>query len=137
MAEPEGDPAELQEIDLREMGRLIVKHGLPDLPWQISGQSITQLTPPFQAFQLGDAYIAISSPQGQQITVRSLLVKPETWGHGQAEKLLQGLFVAFPDKEWAVPAIFPEEFTHIFEQVGFTQGDLTQLQMKVDPRGQG
>jgi len=38
-------PNDLQEMDLREMGHSISQHGLSDLPWQLSGETIAQ-TPP-------------------------------------------------------------------------------------------
>jgi hypothetical protein len=36
----------LRELDLREMGRLVSLYGLPDLPWQLSGETIALLTRP-------------------------------------------------------------------------------------------
>src|SRR5687767_10087041 len=54
------EKGELHDIDLREMGQLISHYGFPDLPWQLSGESITQMNPSPRAYRTGQAYIVIS-----------------------------------------------------------------------------
>ncbi len=127
--QPEGESYPIKEIDLRMMGRLVSAYGLSDLPWQISGETVAQLGPPFQAYSLDDSYVAISSPQEPSISLRSMLLMPEAQKGNQVENLLQGLFARFPGKTWQVPAIFPEEFGDIFERSGFEEEQLSQLQM--------
>jgi len=126
---PTGEGYPIEEIDLRMMGRLVSSYGLSDLPWQISGETLAQLGPPFKAFCFQDAFVAISSPELPQISLRSVLIMPEAQKRGQGEKLLQGLFVKFPEKVWLVPAIFPDEFNTLIEKVGFELEELSQLHM--------
>ena len=37
--------------------------------------------------------------------------------------------IRHPAKTWRVPAIFPEEFSALFEQVGFKKEKIAQFQM--------
>lgn len=121
----------LHEIDLREMGRLILQHGLPDLPWQLSGETIALLNPPARAYQKGQAYAAISDPNVEHAVIWSLLVEPEARGKGLAVELLKDIMTNHAGKTWHVPAIWPEEFGGIFEQAGFQREELSQWQMEL------
>jgi GNAT superfamily N-acetyltransferase len=47
---------DLQEIDLRTAGTLISMHGLRDLPWQLSAETIAHLNPPARAYRKGQSY---------------------------------------------------------------------------------
>ena len=124
---PTGVTARLEEIDLRTMGRLIFLHGYQDFPWQMSGESLLQMSLPNRAFRYMDSAVAISSPAAEQIFIRALLLNIEN--KTQIQTLLQGLFALYPGKTWKVPAIFPEEFCGTFEQAGFERGSLAQFQM--------
>ena len=121
----------LEEIDLREMGRLVLQHGLPDLPWQLSGETIALLNPPARAYQHGPTYIAISDPSVENIVIWSLLVKPEARGNGLAVEMLNAVMAVHADKKWHVPAILPEELGPAFEQAGFQREELSQWQMRL------
>jgi len=122
---------ELQEIDLREMGRLILQHGLPDLPWQLSGETIALLGPPARAYQSGQAYVAISDPSAEHVVIWSLLFDADSRGSDHALELLKKVMANLPGKTWHVPAIWPEEFGVIFEQAGFHHEEISQWQMKL------
>ena len=121
----------LQEMDLREMGRLILQHGLPDLPWQFSGETIALLNPPARAYRNGQAYIAISDPTTENVVIWSLLVETAARGQGLAAEMLQDVMVTFPNKQWHVPAILPEELGFVFERAGFQREELSQWQMRL------
>lgn len=123
--------SDLQEIDLREMGHLILQHGMPDLPWQLSGETIALMNPPTRAYKLGDAYIAISNPEGEHVVIWSLLVEPSARGQQLGVETLTNLMAHHAGKIWHVPAIWPEEFGVIFERAGFSREDLSQWQMKL------
>lgn len=123
---------DLQEVDLREMGRLILQFGIPDLPWQLSGESIALLNPPLRAFKLESAYIAVSNPDMEHIVIWSLLVEPEARGRGLAVELLKNVMANHEGKTWHVPAIWPEELGVIFERAGFQLKELSQWQMRLD-----
>ena len=115
------------ELDIREVSRLVTFEGLPNLPWQLSGETISGLTSPHRAFQLDDAFIVITNPENEQIHIRSLLTRETARRQGMATKLLQSLFSQFPDKSWHVSAIFPAEMDSFFKTVGFERGELSQL----------
>lgn len=119
----------VEEIDIRELARLIAAHGLKDLPWQLSGETIAQHTPPSRAYCLNDAYCLISNPEAETVIISSVLVKAGSHGAGQGPALMRALFSRFPNKVWRVSAIFPEEFSPIFEEAGLKREPLSQLQM--------
>jgi GNAT superfamily N-acetyltransferase len=121
----------LQEIDLREMSRLISQYGLPDVPWQLSGESVAQMNPPVHAYRNGQAYIVISNPEVENVIVWSLLVQPQARGHGLASEMLKQVIGKYAGKTWHVPALCPEEFGRVFEQAGFEKEKLSQWQMKL------
>ncbi len=125
------ETGDLHKIDLREMGRLVSLYGLPDLPWQLSGESIAQINPPACAYRKGPAYLAISNPGAEQVAVWSVLVEPDARGHGLGTEMLKSAIAHHTGKTWHAPAIFPEEFGRVFEQAGFEREDLSQWQMSL------
>jgi ribosomal protein S18 acetylase RimI-like enzyme len=130
--EQETEKVDLHEIDLREMGRLIAQHGLADLPWQLSGESIPQMNPPPRAFQDDQAYIVISNPEAEHVVIWSLLVEPEARGKGLGTKILRRALATWAGKTWHIPALCPEEFGSVFERAGFEKEKLSQWQMKLN-----
>jgi GNAT superfamily N-acetyltransferase len=129
--QPEGEANQLVEIDLRELANLINLHGLQNLPWQLSGESLALKGPPNKAFQLGPSYAAITNPEADSIVVSSILTLPNERGKGYGAKLLRALFVKFPRKTWSIPAIYPEEIGGFFEALGFEIQELSQFQMEL------
>jgi len=121
--------AQLDEVDVRKVARLVTAHGLPHLPWQISGESLACLGPPNRAYRMGAACAVISNPDAPRIGIRCLLVEPQARRQGQATRLLQAILAHHSGKEWSVPALCPEEIASVFEKVGFVRGELSQLQM--------
>ncbi|MBK9779803.1 MAG: GNAT family N-acetyltransferase [Anaerolineales bacterium] len=127
---PQVDTAEeIEEIDIRELARTVTYHGMQDLPWQLSGTTIMQHTPPSRAFRLNDAYCLISNPDVMDVAIQSVLVKARSRGAGLSGVLLRTLFAKFPGKVWHVSAIYPEEMGFIFEHVGMQRESLSQWQM--------
>jgi ribosomal protein S18 acetylase RimI-like enzyme len=127
----EAGKSALAEIDLRELGRLIARHGLPDLPWQLSGESVAEMNPPARAYCQDQAYLAISDPSAEHVVICSLLVEQQARGRGRGTAILQSLAAHHPDKTWHVPAIFPEEFEKVFARTGFERDELSQWQMSL------
>lgn len=122
----------LQELDLREMGRLVSLYGLPDLPWQLSGETLALLTPPARAYETGEgACIALSNPEAEHVVIWSLLVEPEARGKGRAVELLKTVMANRPGRTWHVPALLPEELGFIYERAGFQREELSQFQMEL------
>lgn len=127
----ETEPGELQEIDIRDAARLISQHGLHDLPWQLSAETIAQLNPPSRAYQSGEACIVISNPEPNDIVIWSLLVEPQARGNGFGTQILKSIMTQHSNKTWHIPAILPEELSKVFEHAGFTREHLSQWQMKL------
>lgn len=121
----------LEEVDLRELGRLVSHYGLPNLPWQLSGETVALLTPPSRAFRWEKAYVAVSNPEAEHVAVWSLLVEPPARGNGLAAELLRRVMSSYAGRTWHVPAIFPEELGVVFEQAGFQREELSQCQMSL------
>jgi GNAT superfamily N-acetyltransferase len=121
----------LEEIDLREAGKLISQYGLTDLPWQLAGETIAHLTPPARAYRKGQTYMVTSNPEAEHVVIWSLLVEPSARGNRLSLDLLRNVMANYPDKTWHIPAIFPEEFGNIFEMAGFEREDISQWQMRL------
>jgi ribosomal protein S18 acetylase RimI-like enzyme len=123
---------DLQEVDIREVARFLTYHAAPDLPWQLSGETLAQGGWPNRGYRLGAAYGAISNPEQSQIALKALVVPPEARRQGAATALIQALAAKYPSKTWTVPPIWPEEtVASLFEKLGFTRESLSQLQMKL------
>lgn len=122
--------SDLQDIDLRAVSGLIAQHGVSDLPWQLSAESIAQMNPPARAFREEKAYIVVSNPEAEHVAIWSVLVEPEVRGNGYGSGILKSVIANHPGKTWHAPAVFPEEFSKIFEHAEFTREELSQWQMK-------
>lgn len=127
----ENDVSDLQEINLREAGHLISVHGLPDLPWQLSGETIAHMNPPARAYCKGGAYAVISNPDAEHVVIWSLFVQPDTRGNGLGLDMLNSLAAKHTGKTWHVPAILPEELGKVYEKAGFEKEKLSQWQMRL------
>lgn len=121
----------LQEIDVRDVGALISQFGMPTLPWQLSGETISQLTPPVRALCKDSAFIVLSDLKSEHVVVWSLLVKPDARGNRHGIKLLKQVIANHPGKTWHVPAIYPEELGAVFERACFEREPLSQWQMRL------
>lgn len=121
--------AALEEIDPRALATLIAEHGLPDLPWQVSAETVAQATPPALAFRLGPSALLISSPAAETIGVRAIVSEREQRGRGHSLALLRAVMAKFPGQEWRASAIFPEEMGATFTAAGLTRTPLSQWQM--------
>lgn len=121
--------SDIQNIDLPSVARLVAYHGAPDLPWQVSGYTLARFSPPFIAVRLGPAYAVHSSPEQDTIALRNFLVLPQERSRGYGRRLMQALIRHYPEKNWVVPAICPEEYGGFFQRMGFEPDRLSQLQM--------
>jgi GNAT superfamily N-acetyltransferase len=121
----------LDEIDLRDAGKLISQYGVADLPWQLAGETIAQLTPPARAYRKAQTYVVTSNPEADHVVIWSLLVEPSARGNRFSVEMLRNVMSNSPGRTWHVPAIFPEEFGNIFERVGFEREEISQWQMRL------
>jgi ribosomal protein S18 acetylase RimI-like enzyme len=122
---------ELEEIDVHRVGSLITQYGLPDLPWQLSGESIAQTNPPARGYCKGQAYAVISNPEAKDIVVWSLLVEPSARGNGLGVDMLRSVIARHPHRTWHIPALLPEELGIVYERAGFVREELSQWQMRL------
>jgi ribosomal protein S18 acetylase RimI-like enzyme len=120
---------QLREVDIREISGLVIRYGLPDLPWQISGESLAQMGPPNRGYQLEDSFVVLSNPEDPTIVVRALITKPESRRRGMGRRVLQAAMAKHEKKSWMVPALCPQEFEAFFLNSGFELGSLAQFQM--------
>ena len=127
----ENGTGNLQEIDLREAGLLISLHGLPDLPWQLSGETIAHMNPPARAYCKGQAYAVISNPDAEHVVIWSLLVEQSARGNELGLDMLRSLTAKHIGKIWHVPAVLPEELGNVYEKAGFEREKLSQWQMRL------
>jgi len=121
----------LDEIDLREAGKLISQYGVSDLPWQLAGETIAHLTPPARAYRKAQTYMVTSNPEADHVVIWSLLVEPSARGNRFGIEMLRNVMSNYPGRTWHVPAIFPEEFGNIFERAGFEREEISQWQMRL------
>jgi ribosomal protein S18 acetylase RimI-like enzyme len=120
----------LQEVDLREVARMLTAHGAPDLPWQASGETLAQMGLPNRGYRLGPAFAAISRPEQSPVGIRALVVAPEARRQGWASRLVRALQAQHPGRMWKVPALYPEDLSPgLFEKLGFLRDTLSQQQM--------
>jgi ribosomal protein S18 acetylase RimI-like enzyme len=120
----------LEEIDIRELGRLISAYGLKDVPWQLSAETIAQYAAPSRAYALDGAYALISDPGVEDVRFYSLLVEPRVRRQGRATAIVKALVACHGARAWHVPAIFPEEIVGPFHAAGFHRDVLSQWQMR-------
>jgi GNAT superfamily N-acetyltransferase len=122
---------ELESVDIRVVARELVAHGPPDLPWQLSGETLAQVGPPSVAYRAGPAFIVLSNPAAPTIMVRALVTDPSARRRGQAAGLLRAVMARYPGKTWRVPALWPQELGGLFEKVGWQKDQLAQWQMTI------
>ena len=128
--------ADLIEVDLREVADAVTRHGLPDLPWQLSGETLAQLTPPQVAYRIGDASIALTDPAQSVVTIRALIAEPAIEGgtpprRDREAALLRAVVAKHPGKqEWRFSAVWPEELASLITPAGLPRSPLTQWQMQ-------
>ncbi len=130
--DPPGAPPPLQEVDVAEAAGAIAAQAEPDLPWPVTGESLTQLGPPVRAYRLGSAHAIVDVPTSGEARLLGMAVPSEARQRDQGRSLLHALRVNHPGHEWLVPANCPERFTPFFQQCGFQQGELRQFHMHLD-----
>jgi ribosomal protein S18 acetylase RimI-like enzyme len=123
-------PPGLMEVDLRDMAEVVTHDSLRDLPWQLSGETLAQLTPPCVAFRLNGSWVALSNPAGVQITIRGLITEHAVQGQGRVATLLRAVMAKFPGKEWRIGALWPEELGPVIADAGLARTPLSQWQME-------
>lgn len=122
----------LEQIDVREVARVLIAHSADDLPWQLSGESLITNGPPNIAYRAGASYIALSNPDAPTIVVRAIVTLPDARRQEHATQLLRMVIARHSEKTWRVSATFPEELGGLFEKIGMTRDTLSQWQMQIN-----
>lgn len=124
------ETAALEEIDARELARLVSAHGLTDIPWQLSAETVAHASPPARCFRLGPSALLIANPAAETVGIRALVTEAGARGRGHSLALLRAVMARFPGREWRASAIFPEEMGAAFTAAGLARTELSQWQMQ-------
>lgn len=119
----------LEEIDPRELAGAVRAHGLPDLPWQLSPETLALLGPPFIAYRGGPSRVLISNPAVSPGSIRAVITEPAARGRGCAAALIRAVMARHPAKEWRATAYYPEEMSALWSELGLARSPLSQWQM--------
>ena len=122
---------ELEEVDIREMARMISAYGVKDLPWQLSAETIAHHTPPSRAFRLNNSYCLISDSDVEHVAISSVLVNAASSEADEGQRLMRAVFFRFANKVWHVSPIYPQEMCTVFDQVGMKREEISQWQMSL------
>lgn len=120
----------LEAIDLRSVGLKIAAWGRRDLPWQIAGETVAQLGPPYCGLADEKVGLVISDPGANPVGVRALAAEGLEEDPERGAAALRAVRARFPGKEWRMGALWPEELTPVFTGAGFTRSPLSQWQME-------
>ena len=123
-------PAGLTEVDLRDMAEIVTHDSLRDLPWQLSGETLAQLSPPCVAYRLRGSWVALSNPEVAPVTIRGLITEHAVQGQGRAGELLRAVMAKFPGRAWRISALWPEELGPVIADSGLERSPLAQWQME-------
>lgn len=121
--------ASLEEISLEQAAEMVLRHGLPDLPWQVSAASLASGAD-CRAYALDGAALVLAHPGQDTVTIRALVTSRDLRLQGRATRLLRAAAERFPGKTWQVPVLFPQEMEQFFMELGFERTALSQLQLR-------
>jgi len=120
----------LTEVDPRDVAEVVTHDSLRDLPWQLSGETLAQLSPPHVAYRLNGSWVTLTDPAKPQITIRGLVTEHAVQGQGRAAAILRAVMGRYPGKEWRISALWPEELSPVIAEAGLTRTPLSQWQME-------
>jgi GNAT superfamily N-acetyltransferase len=75
--------------------------------------------------------VVISNPDLEHVLIWSVLVEPEARGRNLGEQILKSVIAQYPERNWHVSAILPEELGYVYERIGFEREELSQWQMRL------
>jgi GNAT superfamily N-acetyltransferase len=123
-------PFSYEQVPMLEVAQAMIAYGAPDLPWQMSGYTLSKLGAPMMAIKSDACYAVISDPNSGGAVLWSVVVLPEYQRQGHARRFVQGLLDAYPEKPWHVPQLCPESVgVKVLEPLGFVRDELHQVHM--------
>jgi ribosomal protein S18 acetylase RimI-like enzyme len=119
------------EIDPREVAKATVHEGAAGLPWQIASESWFATRPPSRAYTLERSVFAIVSHVTDARARLDAIVVPRTKRRkGWGRRMLEALYRLYPNREWMVNAVVPEDLaTEFFQATGFQRHKIRQYEM--------
>lgn len=122
---------EVKEMDPRDLAKILEYEAPPDLPWQLSMESVAAAGPPEAALRLGDkAYALVNGVTETDATLHLLIVPHALRRQGWGLRMVRALEGLYPGRRWRIPARFPDNLApDFFERAGFERLPLTQLEM--------
>jgi ribosomal protein S18 acetylase RimI-like enzyme len=118
----------LREVDLRAVGAALVRESVMNWPWQLSGETIAQLTPPSAGYELDGAWVALT-PVANAVVIRAMVVEGNAAREVRASRLLHAVLARYRPAECRISTVWPEELGEWFQLAGFVRTDLSQWQM--------
>jgi ribosomal protein S18 acetylase RimI-like enzyme len=124
----------LYELDPLDFARVVAREGEPGLPWMLAPETLSGSVSPARAFRLDHrAYALLGDPEANTIPLVALVVPRTYRRNGWGTRLMQALFVRYPDKAWSIPQIIPEELAPaFFTRCGWELMNTNQLEMVLD-----
>ncbi len=122
---------ELHEIDPREVAKAAVHEGVGKLPWQISAESWYATRPPSRAYTLErSVYAIVSQVTETSARLNAILVPRTKRRKGWGRRMLSALYREYPNREWLIPAVIPEDVgSDFFLANGFQRHEIRQYEM--------
>ena len=132
-ARPDDDRSDdvLRQIDPRDLAKIVEYEAPPNLPWQLSAETVAAAGPPSMALRLEDrAYALVNGLTDDAATLSMILVPHAVRRQGFGLRMVRALFARFPGRSWRVPARFPENLAPgFFDRAGYLRLSLTQFEM--------
>jgi len=121
----------LKPLDPRDLAKIVEYEAPPDLPWQLSAESVAAAGPPSLALRLEDrAYALVHGVTDGTATLASILVPHAVRRQGWGLRMIRALVAHYPGRAWRVPARFPDNLAPgFFDRAGFARSPLAQFEM--------
>lgn len=123
-------PPPLEELDPRQVARLLSQEADEELPWMVAPETLAALAPPVRAFQLDGKAFAIVRADPQRTLLLSLVV-PRPWrrqGHGR--RLLQLIMAHYAGTNLLAYMVLDGPLRALLESAGWQPQPLPLWEME-------
>ena len=125
------DATQLKQVDIPEIGTMILQHGYENLPWQMDGLRMARLSPPYEAYCLESTGVVVVPTGTDGLLLNAVIVPKNERLQGYGRRILQAIAQKYPDRNWRIPQISPDEADGFFQKLGFVRHELNQFQMEI------
>ncbi len=124
----------LQEVDPRDLAKIMEYESPSNLPWQLSAMSVVGYTPPSTAYRLSDkAYALVADVKNQTVILLVMVVLHALRRQGWGRRMVDALVRRHPVCTLRLPPRVPENLApDFFRHAGFEKMKLTQKEMVLD-----